>query len=212
MFTGLVQSIGQVQSIRQVSQSLKLTIESESISSKSKIGDSVAVNGVCLTMEKIIGNKFQATAIQETLRKTNLGFLKTGSFVNLETALRFNESLGGHLVQGHIDCVGKIITVTPDGESHLVTVQISGELNRYLVEQGSIAVDGVSLTLANVQGNRFTVAIIQHTWKNTILKYLNAGSIVNMEFDYIGKWIEKFNRSDTKKKNIGLPWLKSLGY
>ena len=212
MFTGLVQSTGQIRLIRQMNQSLRFTIESDSICRKVKTGDSIAVNGVCLTVEKITGDKFQATAIQETLSKTNLGFLKKGSFVNLETALRFNESLGGHLVQGHVDCVGKIITVTSAGESHLVTVQIPEELNRYLIEQGSIAVDGVSLTLASIQESRFTVAIIPHTWKNTISKYLNTGSPVNIEFDYIGKWVEKFNRSDVKKTKIDLPWLKSLGY
>ena len=212
MFTGLVQSTGQIRLIRQMNQSLRFTIESDSICRKVKTGDSIAVNGVCLTVEKITGNKFHATAIQETLSKTNLGFLKTGSFVNLETALRLNESLGGYLVQGHVDCVGKIITMTSAGESHLVTVQIPEELNRYLIERGSITVDGVSLTLANIQGNRFTIAIIPYTWKNTILKNLNTGSPVNIEFDYIGKWVEKFNRSDVKKKKIDLPWLKSLGY
>ena len=212
MFTGLVQTIGQVQLIRKTNQSLCFTIESDSICSKLKTGDSIAVNGACLTVEKITRNQFQATAIQETLTKTNLGFLKTGSFINLETALRFNESLGGHLVQGHIDCIGKIFTVISAGERYLVTVQIPDELNRYLIERGSIAVDGVSLTLASIQNNRFTVAIIPHTWENTILKYLNTGSIVNIEFDYIGKWIEKFSRSDAKKKDIDLPWLKSLGY
>ena len=93
-----------------------------------------------------------------------------------------------------------------------MTVQIPNELNLYLIEKGSIAVDGVSLTLTNIQGNRFTVAIIPHTWENTILKYANSGSIVNIEFDYIGKWVEKFNRFESKKKKIDLPWLKSLGY
>ncbi len=212
MFTGLVQTIGQVKLIRKTNQSLCFTIESDSICSKSKTGDSIAVNGACLTMEKITGNQFQATAIQETLSKTNLGFLKMGYFVNLETALRFNESLGGHLVQGHIDCVGEIITVNSAGGNRLITIRIPDELNRYLIERGSIAVDGVSLTLASIQGNRFTIAIIPHTWNNTILKYTNKGFPINIEFDYIGKWVEKFNRSDVKKKDINLSWLKSLGY
>jgi riboflavin synthase len=212
LFTGLVQSIGQVRLVYPADQSLRFTIESDSVCDKVKTGDSIAVNGACLTVESITGNRFQATAVRETLGKTNLGFLKTGSYVNLETALRFNDSLGGHLVQGHIDCVGKIITVTSVGGSHLMTVQIPNELNLYLIEKGSIAVDGVSLTLTNIQRDRFTVAIIPHTWENTILKYANSGSIVNIEFDYIGKWVEKFNRFESKKKEIDLPWLKSLGY
>ena len=171
MFTGLVHSIGQVRLVNPMNQSLRFTIESDFICVKVKTGDSIAVNGACLTVESINGTQFQATAVRETLSKTNLGFLKTGSFVNLETALRFNDSLGGHLVQGHIDCVGKIITITSVGGSHLMTVQIPKALNRYLIEKGSIAVDGVSLTLTNIQENRFTVAIIPHTWENTILKY-----------------------------------------
>ena len=212
MFTGLVQSIGQVRSIYPLDQNLRFTIESNRICDKAQAGDSIAVNGACLTVEKITENQFLATAVRETLGKTNLGFLKIGSLVNLETALRFNDSLGGHLVQGHIDCVGKIIALTSAGGSHLITVQIPDELNRYLIEKGSIAVDGVSLTLTNVRENRFIVSVIPHTWENTILKYSNAGSVVNIEFDYIGKWVEKFNRFEVKKKEIDLPWLKSLGY
>jgi riboflavin synthase len=212
MFTGLVQSLGQVRSIYPMDQSLRLTIESDVICSKANIGDSVAVNGACLTVDKITGNQFEATAVRETLSKTSLGSLKTGSVVNLETALRFNELLGGHLVQGHIDCVGKIVSIASAGESRLIDIEIPAEWNKYMIEHGSIAIDGVSLTLAKIRGNRLTVSVIPHTWERTTLKYSKKGSHVNIEFDYIGKWVEKFHSLNNQKSSITVPWLKSLGY
>ncbi len=191
MFTGLVQSLGRVAEVHDTSDGVRLAIESP-LAAELKEGDSVAVNGVCLTAVGLCaGERFGADVMHETLRRSSLGGVEQGSQVNLELALRATDRLGGHIVQGHVDGVGVVAGSREEGFARVVTVEADPSLLRYVVEKGSIAVDGVSLTVARVGDTSFDVSLIPETLERTTLGRAANGTIVNLELDVVAKYVEK---------------------
>ncbi len=191
MFTGIVEELGSIRSVRRGQHSSVLSIAAKDILSDLKIGDSVAVNGVCLTATTVDGSGFTADVMHETLNRSSLGSLTVGSHVNLERAMAANGRFGGHIVSGHIDGTGTITALRKDDNAVWYTISASQELLRYIVEKGSIAIDGISLTVAAVDDASFSVSIIPHTAASTILGSKRPGDTVNLETDLIGKYVEK---------------------
>lgn len=194
MFTGIIEETGAIQAVRRGTRSAVLSIAAKKILSDLHTGDSVAVNGVCLTATSVDANGFTADVMHETLNRSALGALEAGSPVNLERAMAADGRFGGHIVSGHIDGVGKITAVTQDDNAVWYTVEPPPELLRYIVEKGSIAIDGISLTVATVTGTSFSVSVIPHTASVTILGKKRAGGTVNLETDIIGKYVESLLR------------------
>ena len=190
MFTGLVQGIGRVGAIDRSDAGARVVIETPLVSELSA-GDSIAVNGVCLSAASLENGSFAADAMNETLSRTSLGDLAPGAEVNLELPLRAGDRLGGHVVQGHVDGVGRIAWVTEDGFARRIEVEAPAEVLRYVIEKGSIAVDGVSLTVAAVLGRSFTVSLIPETLQRTNLGQAAPGDRVNLEVDVLAKYVEK---------------------
>ena len=191
MFTGIVEEKGCIRGIRPGAKSCILTIEGNVIFSDLRVGDSVAVNGVCLTAASVNGHLFTADVMRETLERSSLGALRTGSHVNLERAMAADGRFGGHIVSGHIDGTGTIVSLEKDDNAIWYTVQAKPAIMRYIVEKGSIAIDGISLTVAKITGTTFSVSIIPHTAKETILSEKKTGDVVNLENDVISKYVEK---------------------
>ena len=191
MFTGIVEEVGVIRQIRRGAHSSVLTIGAETVLSDLKIGDSVAVNGVCLTATSLGSGFFTADVMHETLRRSSLGSLTSGSRVNLERAMAANGRFGGHIVSGHIDGTGTILSLRRDDNAVWYTVSASLSLLRYIVEKGSITIDGISLTVARVETDRFSISAIPHTVAVTILSEKQPGDTVNLETDIIGKYVEK---------------------
>ncbi|UCC80473.1 MAG: riboflavin synthase [Candidatus Zixiibacteriota bacterium] len=210
MFTGIVQDIGKVESAAKRGGNLILRIHSDKLSPQLQVGSSVSINGACQTVTEIHKNSIVVEAISETLEKTNLGDLKTGSNVNLELPLTPQSLLDGHLVQGHIDCTGKISKITPLSGSTIFAINYLDKFDRYLIIKGSVAVDGISLTVINTASGMFEIAIIPHTLKNTILADKKVGDVVNLEFDMIAKYIEK--QTSPGKKELTMDFLKEHGF
>jgi riboflavin synthase len=193
VFTGLVADLGTVAEVHSTTDGVRLAIESPLASELSE-GDSVAVNGVCLTAVGLSGDRFGADVMHETLRRSSLGEVRAGTRVNLELALQAQGRLGGHIVQGHVDGVGAISAARDDGFARVVTVAADPELLRYVVEKGSIAVDGVSLTVARVDDEAFDVSLIPETLERTNLGAAQPGTPVNLEVDILAKYVEKLVR------------------
>jgi riboflavin synthase len=191
VFTGIIHEVGHVASAAREGGGVRLSIEAPLVCAELKVDDSIAVNGVCQTVVGREGSRFEVQAVEETLRKTTLGDLETGSQVNLELPVRLSDRLGGHLVQGHIDGIGRVVSVEKEVSSWLITVEFSKEHEKYVIPVGSIALDGISLTVARTSGNRFTVAIIPHTLERTTISDARPGTRVNLEFDLVGKYVEK---------------------
>ncbi len=191
MFTGIVRERGRVASIEGEAEGVRLEIEAPQTAAATAVGDSVAVNGCCLTAVAITDGRLAFEAVPETLHRTSLGRLAPGAEVNLEPALRAGDPLGGHYVQGHVDGVGRIRSVEPEGESHRVWIEASPEILRYCVAKGSIAVEGVSLTVAELASDAFAVALVPHTLAETTLGALAAGVEVNLEADVLAKYVER---------------------
>jgi riboflavin synthase len=191
MFTGIIQGLGTVRGMTRKGQDALMGVETKIPLNDLKQGDSIAVNGVCLTVTSISGQIFSADVSAETLARTNLQFMKAGERVNLEKALRLTDFLGGHIVLGHIDGSGKIVERTPKSGSIVLGVIVEEGLGRYIVEKGSIAVDGISLTVNRYAKDRFYANIIPHTIENTTLSFKKAGDSVNIETDILGKYVEK---------------------
>lgn len=194
MFTGIIEEIGTIQTIMHGSASAKLQIHAEKIMEDVNIGDSIAVNGVCLTVCTLSSSSFEADVMNETLKRTSLGQLSRGSKVNLERAMAANGRFGGHIVTGHIDGTGTLVRFEKDDIATIVSIETSPEIMHYIIEKGSIAIDGTSLTVSQVslQQNTFQVSLIPHTKENTILLTKRTGSLVNLENDVVGKYIERF--------------------
>jgi riboflavin synthase len=190
VFTGLVADLGHVARVDRTADGVRLTVESP-LARELGEGDSVAVNGVCLTAVGICGDRFGADVMHETLRRSSLGDVDEGGRVNLELPLRADGRLGGHLVQGHVDGVGAVLDVRDEGFARVVTVEAPAELLRYVVEKGSIAVDGVSLTVAEVGDTTFAVSLIPETLERTNLGAATPGTPVNLEVDILAKYVEK---------------------
>ncbi|WP_297132619.1 riboflavin synthase [Terrisporobacter sp.] len=215
MFTGIIEEVGKVVSIKKGAKSSILTIQGRKIFEDLKIGDSVAVNGVCLTVTSFSKNIFIADVMNETLIRSSLGDLSDGSLVNLERAMAANGRFGGHIVSGHIDGTGRIIKVQRDDNAVWYTITTSDNLMKYIVEKGSIAIDGISLTVAKVDCKSFSVSIIPHTAKETVLSHRSVGDNVNLENDIIGKYVDKLINLGDKKKiesNITKEFLMKNGY
>ena len=194
MFTGIIEDIGRIESIEAINNhaGLLLTIASEKIVSDVNLGDSISVNGICLTVTNFTDTNFQVEVMPETIAKTSLEGIANNSRVNLERAMKANARFGGHIVSGHIDGIGKITAIEADGIANWYTVQTSEPLMRYIIMKGSIAIDGTSLTVAGIEGDTFKVSIIPHTSEQTIFSTYQVGTIVNLENDIVGKYIEQF--------------------
>lgn len=192
MFTGIVEEIGAVVSVTQGAKAAKLALQGNLIFEDMHIGDSIAVNGVCLTVTEKTSNTFIVDVMPETLRRSSLGKLSKGSKVNMERAMAANGRFGGHIVSGHIDGTGEIESFIREDNAVWVTVKASPKLLKYIIEKGSIAIDGISLTVAYVDDRCFKVSLIPHTASNTTLLAKKAGDIVNLENDIVGKYIDKF--------------------
>jgi riboflavin synthase len=212
MFTGIIEEIGKIKEISKHGHNLKLRVKAPKILIDLKLGDSININGVCQTVITANGDSFTIEAVEETLRKTNLGELKRNDTVNLERAIRLSDRLDGHLVTGHIDCAGEIKSITTREGSFLYEFQLPEKSLIYLVEKGSVAVDGISLTVVEVKANSFTVSIIPFTLENTILGKKKLGDLVNVETDLIGKYVESFLTSKKDKFEITREWLKDKGW
>ncbi len=192
MFTGIIEGFGKLTASRSFGQSKRLTIDADFPLDGTKIGDSIAVNGACLTAVRITGQRFDVDAAPETLQRTIIGKSKIGDRMNLERALRLSDRLDGHLVSGHVDGIGTIASRSTLANAILITVTVPAQLTRYMIEKGSVAVDGVSLTINRVGTDAFDVSIIPHTAGLTTIGFKKPGDAVNIETDMIGKYIEKF--------------------
>ena len=208
MFTGIIEETGTIESITKGIKSAIITVIADKVLENTKIGDSIAVNGVCLTVTSINGNKFNADVMAETIRRSSLGSLKHGSKVNLERAMAADGRFGGHIVSGHIDGTGTIQSLVKEDNAVWVEIATTYKLLKYIVEKGSITIDGISLTVANLTNDSFSVSVIPHTGKETILLDKKPGDIVNLENDIVGKYVEKLmnfkldeNKNKTTQKN-----------
>ncbi len=211
MFTGLVEDTGEVMSIVPRGRGIELGIRTKIPLADVDIGASIAVNGVCLTAESFDGDRFIATAGAETLRLTSIGALKVGSKVHLERALRVGDRLGGHLVQGHVDGMGTVISTENQAESWVVWIEVSSDLSRYVAAKGSICIDGVSLTVNEVRGHRFRVNIVPHTSDVTGVTRHATGARVNIEVDILAKYVERLLGAE-KSGGLTLDFLKQHGF
>jgi riboflavin synthase len=192
MFSGIVESTGTITRVDRTAAGARLTLSTDIPVAEVSLGESICINGTCLTVVAIGGAELSFDVSAESLRRTNLGDLRPGDQINLERSLRVNDRLSGHLVFGHVDGVGRVKAIRPDGDSFLYTFEVPPDLGRYLVEKGSVAVDGISLTVFHCQPAEFTCAIIPHTRQVTTLRAKNPGDRVNVECDMQGKYIEKF--------------------
>ena len=215
MFTGLIEEIGKVEAVIKSTKSARITIKADEVLQGVKLGDSISTNGVCLTVTSFSSNSFIVDVMAETMRSSNLNKLSPGEEVNLERALRASDRLGGHIVSGHIDGIGSIKNYEQEDNAVWITIAATTEILKYIVHKGSIAIDGVSLTVAYVDETEFKVSIIPHTKEKTTLLYKKKGDQVNLECDVIGKYVEKFLvvREETPaKKGIDLNFLSENGF
>lgn len=199
MFTGIVEAIGRVKGIEKRGQGATLEIHAELPNNDIKVGDSLAVNGVCLTVTSRLGNTVWADMGFETLKVTTLGSLNPGDHVNLERAMQMGGRIGGHIVQGHTDGTGEIIEINRLDNGLKVTLEAERELSKYIVKRGSIGINGVSLTVTDAFDGRFGVFLIPHTIESTTFKYIRVGDRVNLEVDIIGKYVEKLTHIDSRE-------------
>lgn len=214
MFTGIIEELGTVIQLDQQGVSASITIEADQVLENTKLGDSIAVNGVCLTVTDLRNDRFCADVMAETLRRSSLGVLKKGSKVNLERAMAADGRFGGHMVSGHIDGTGEIAKVSPEGTAVWYTIEAPRNIVDGIVEKGSIAIDGISLTVADVTEQDFSVSIIPHTGANTTLSLKKQGDIVNLENDIIGKYVQKFlsGKKEKTKSNVTEEFLGKYGF
>lgn len=215
MFTGIVEEVGHVAKIQTKGENRRITIEAESIPKQLKTGDSVACSGVCLTALDITPTSFCADLAPETWVRTSLSRITEGALINLELPLRFDARMGGHIVQGHVDGVGKLIEFEriPKSDDYWLHIEVTPELEKYLVYKGSIAIEGISLTVAKLEGLRCTIAIIPHTVEMTNLKSLKPGDPVNIETDIVAKYLEKWMRRERPKgEELKLEVLTAKGF
>ena len=201
MFTGIIEATGIIKNLKKGAKSLVIWISAPDIMDDLKLGDSVAVNGVCLTVTEIRSDTFSADVMSETVRRSNLGHLKTGDAVNLERAMPANGRFGGHIVSGHIDGTGEICDIKKDDNAVWFSVKADPDILKYIVMKGSIAIDGISLTVAYVDNLMFKVSVIPHTLSNTILANKKSGDTVNLENDIIGKYVERLISVDGSSAN-----------
>ncbi|MEC9374857.1 MAG: riboflavin synthase [Pseudomonadota bacterium] len=196
MFTGIIKAIGCVDDLQRQEDQARFVFSTGALDlSKSELGDSIAVNGVCLTLTKINNKNFIADLSRETLKNTTFSELSVGDPINIEPALVLGDSLDGHLVSGHVDAVGKVLSVNKDGESLLIDIDIPNGISHYIARKGSICVDGVSLTVNGITEQSFTLTIVPHTLESTIISNYRVGTKVNLEVDIIARYLERFGQS-----------------
>ena len=213
MFTGIIEELGKIASLDQHAGGAKIKISAKIVTDETIEGDSIAVNGVCLTALEINDGSFAADVSQETLNRSTLGNLKIGSIVNLERAVTPSTRLGGHIVQGHVDARGKFLSAKQDGDFWTVRIGFPPEIGQYLVYKGSVSVEGISLTVANLADDYFEIAIIPKTWELTNLSGLKTGDAVNLEADVIAKYVERIMLYGQKKAgDITVEKLSKLGF
>lgn len=191
MFTGLVEELGRIKKVATTARSVRLTVSSRTVLSDVKMGDSIAVNGACLTVVDYGDNYFTADVMPETVKQTGLKDLRTGSAVNLERTLKVGDRLGGHMVSGHIDGIGTIYAIEQDDIAVILTIESTPDVMKYIVRKGSIAIDGISLTVVDCTDNQFRVSLIPHTYAVTALAEKHCGNLVNLETDILGRYVEK---------------------
>ena len=208
MFTGIIEELGRVLTIT----NYELSVNSDCVLENTKLGDSISVNGVCLTVTKLNNNGFSADMSPETLRVTALKELKIGSAVNLERAVKMGDRMGGHIVSGHVDGIGKCLRITQVKDFYEIEIELPKELAKYTVKKGSIAVNGISLTIAEVSSNIIKIAVIPHTFENTNLSILKNGDFVNIETDILAKYVEKFLSTSDNKSGISMEFLTENGF
>jgi len=215
MFTGIVEELGTLIGVRRGAASAQIDLGATKVLEETRIGDSIAVNGICLTVTRLANKEFSADVMAETLSKTNLGALRAGDPVNLERALRFGDRLGGHLVSGHIDGVGTITGLEKLDIATLITIRAPKAVMRYIINKGSIAIDGTSLTVVDFKGDNFRVSLIPHTAQVTVLGRKKNGATVNLEGDLIGKYIERLltmPEVPASESGINLQFLAEKGF
>lgn len=216
MFTGIIEELGKVKNISLQGSSGKITIYAKKVLEGINIGDSIAVNGVCLTVVQLMKDGFVADVMAETVRRSNLKNIQNGNYVNLERAMAADGRFGGHIVSGHIDGTGTIVSLEKEENATWVKVSAKPDILKYIVEKGSICIDGISLTVAQVDNETFSVSVIPHTGSNTTLTSLKPGDILNLETDIIGKYVAKLMDVKTDKKEddekITLEMLSQLEY
>ena len=215
MFTGIIEEIGQIKRIVPIAGGKRLTISASKVLNDLKVDHSISISGACLTVIDISNHYFTVEAVGETLAKSTIGRLRINAYVNLERALKFNDRLGGHLIQGHINAITKIKQITKRGNNWYLEIMIPDELDRYMIKEGSIAIDGMSLTIASINHLCVGVSIIPYTYKNTITLYYKNNQEVNIEVDFLARHIEKIilNNNRYKKQEItkDKEWLNNLG-
>ena len=215
MFTGIVEEIGHVEHIQNGEKFSRIKINAVKVLEQSQIGESIATNGVCLTITNMTSGSFEADIMAETLRKSNLGSLRIGAAVNLERAMHLSSRLGGHLVSGHIDGIGEMMSITKEAAATWITIKAPAEILRYVVLKGSIAIDGISLTVADVTKEYFKVSVIPHTKNKTTLLMKGVTDQVNLEVDIIGKYVERLlglTHEVHKENKIDEDFLKNHGF
>ena len=198
MFTGIVEEIGQIVGIDSQNDSSRISIKTEKILNSAKIGDSISINGVCLTVTSIEGLVFTSDVVRETLNKTNLQYVKADDCINLERAMKASSRFDGHIVQGHVEGIGKVKKIIKDNDSFIISIVIPQSLSEYCIHKGSITVNGVSLTIASIEENLIDIWIIPHTLTHTTFGSINKNDYVNIETDIIAKYVKKFQ--DLKEK------------
>lgn len=201
MFTGIVEEIGTVLEVQKGIKSIKMRIQGKTVLEDTKLGDSICTNGVCLTVTKLLKDSFEVDVMPETVSKSNLKDLKKGSLVHLERALTLQSRLGGHMVSGHIDGTGEIKAITKDENATWLTIAATQDLLKYMIYKGSIAIDGVSLTIAQLGDEDFKVSLIPHTGNHTHLLHKKIGDTVNLECDAVGKYVERLMQFNTKAQH-----------
>lgn len=217
MFTGLIEEVGEITSVTRKGNSAQITVRAGKILKDTNLGDSISTNGVCLTVTEKTSNTFTVDVMPETMKRTNLKNFKYGSKVNLERALRVGDRLDGHMVSGHVDGLGKIANYLKEDNAVWITVEADKSLLKYIIEKGSIAIDGTSLTVAYVDDRSFKVSIIPHTGEATTLLDKKIGYEVNLECDMVGKYIEKFmkyeeDKSEESNSNLNEDFLRQNGF
>ena len=215
MFTGIVEEVGTIDTISRGANSAVLTIRAEKVLDGTKVGDSIAVNGICLTVTRLMPHAFTADVMHETINRSSLANAMRGAHVNLERAMAADGRFGGHIVSGHVDGTGRIVEVKKDDNAIWYTIMAEASLMKYIVEKGSITIDGISLTVATVSDTDFQVSIIPHTQANTVLSDRKTGDVVNLETDIIGKYVEKLlqpQKTPEKESKITLEFLAENGF
>lgn len=214
IFTGIIEELGTINRIERGSNSSRINVHADKVLGDVRIGDSIAINGVCLTVTEFSKEHFVADVMAETLEKTNLRNLNAGQRVNLERAVRLGDRMGGHLVQGHVDGVGTIVEQQKLDIATLFRIKAPEEVMAYVVKKGSVAIDGISLTVVDTAADSFTVSLIPHTAAMTTLGFKKSGDTVNLESDIIGRYVEKLmsSKKETKQSNLSLNFLAENGF